>query len=350
MPTEPYDDGGAVAVLEREDTDWSAADVEPRRVRAVVGTGDRVFIWMTRFAGFAVVAVIAAVGLFLGVRAWQAVGVAKWKFLTTQAWQPDTNHFGIAGVLTGTVMIAIVAVAVSTPIALGTALFTTEIAPPRLRRVLVTLIDLMAAVPSVVYGLWGKAKFQGYAVPLARWISTWFGWIPLFHVDGVNTKDPFSSGATMYTASTFIVGLVVALMVIPIQCTVMRESFSQAPIGEREGAFALGGTRWAMIRSVVLPFGRGGIIGGTMLGLGRALGETIVVYLIISPVFTINWHLLQPGGNSISALIALQYGDASSFGTSALMAAGLSLFVLTLAVNFGASAIVARSRSGAQTD
>jgi phosphate transport system permease protein len=136
-------------------------------------------------------------------------------------------------------------------------------------------------------------------------------------------------------------------MITPIICSIMREVFSQAPIGEREGALALGSTRWGMIRSVVLPFGLGGIIGGTMLGLGRALGETIAVYMIISPVFAIQPHILQAGANSVSALIALRYGEASTFGTSALMAAGLALFLMTLIVNFTASAIVARSRSGA---
>ena len=139
-------------------------------------------------------------------------------------------------------------------------------------------------------------------------------------------------------------------MVVPTQTSVMREAFSQAPQGEREAAYALGSTRWGMIRSVVLPFGRGGIIGGTMLGLGRALGETIAVYMIISPIFTINWHLLKTGTNSVSALIALRYGEASEFGLSALMAAGLVLFLMTLVVNFTASSIVARSRSGAESD
>jgi phosphate transport system permease protein len=139
-------------------------------------------------------------------------------------------------------------------------------------------------------------------------------------------------------------------MVVPIQCAIMREVFSQAPAGEREGALALGATRWGMIRSVVLPFGKGGMIGGTMLGLGRALGETVAVYLIISPLFTINTHILQAGSNSVSSLIVLRYGEASGFGLSALMAAGLALFILTLIVNFSASAIVARSRSGAESE
>ena len=138
-------------------------------------------------------------------------------------------------------------------------------------------------------------------------------------------------------------------MVVPTQTSVMREAFSQTPMGEREGALALGSTRWGMIQTVVLPFGRGGIIGGVMLGLGRALGETIAVYMIISPIFVINWELLKTGTNSVSSLIALRYGESSQFGLSALMAAGLVLFLITLAINFTASSIVARSRSGAES-
>ncbi len=140
-------------------------------------------------------------------------------------------------------------------------------------------------------------------------------------------------------------------MVTPIACSIMREAFSQAPLGEREGAYALGATRWGMIRAVVLPFARGAIIGGTMLGLGRALGETIAVTLIISPEYsTIQTHILQNGTSSISSLIALNYGAATPFGVSALMAAGLALFALTLVVNFIAAQIVARSRSGALSE
>jgi phosphate transport system permease protein len=269
--------------------------------------------------------------------------------LTTQAWEPDAHHFGVAGILTGTILIALVAVVIAVPVALGLSLFISEIAPNRIKRTLVSLVDLMAAIPSVVYGLWAWLFLEGRTIGLSRWISTWFGWIPIFKVNGADPTNPLES-ASVYSASTFVVGIAVSLMVIPILCSVMREAFSQAPLGEREGAYALGATRWGMIRTVVLPFGKGGIIGGTMLGLGRALGETIVVILIISPVFTANLHVLQSGGNSVSALIANLASESSSFGTSALMAAGLSLFLLTLIVNFSASAVVARSRSGAESD
>lgn len=299
-------------------------------------------------AGLSVMAIMAAVGLFLLLRGLPALKAAGPSFLTTEQWQPDVRRFGIATVLTGTVLIAMVAIAISCPLAVGTALFISEVAPRRVKRTLVSMVDLMAAVPSVVYGLWGLFFLQGHVIGLSRWISTWFSWIPIFKVTGSDPRNPLAS-QSVYTASTFIAGIVVALMVMPIQSSVIREVFSQAPAGEREGAYALGATRWGMIRTVVLPFGRGGMIGGTMLGLGRALGETIAVYLIISPVVRINTHVLQAGANSVSSLIALHYGDASGFGLSALMAAGLALFTLTLIVNFTAAAAIARSRSGAET-
>jgi phosphate transport system permease protein len=204
-------------------------------------------------------------------------------------------------------------------------------------------------VPSVVFGLWGLFLLQGQMVGLSRWINTWLGWIPLFKVEGADPTSPLST-VSVYTASTFIAGVVVAGMATPIACVVMREVFSQVPVGEREGAFALGATRWGMIRAVTLPFGRGGIIGGTMLGLGRALGETIAVVLIISPRFDVSFHVLEAGSNSVSSLIALRYSEASGFGLSALFAAGLVLFAITLVVNFTASWFIARSRSGASSE
>ncbi|XVU26084.1 phosphate ABC transporter permease subunit PstC [Actinoplanes sp. CA-054009] len=322
---------------------------ERRRRPAPSGGRDRVFRIVLRLAGVAVLVLMSMVGAFLLNKAIGALRVAGWSFLTTEKWEPDAGEFGIAAVLTGTLLIAGVAISIAVPLATGMALYVSEYAPRRLRRFLVGLIDLMAAVPSVVYGLWGFKFLQGHVIGLARWISTYFGWIPIFKVDGADPRDPLAT-ETVYTSSTFIAGMVVALMVAPVICSIMRESFSQAPIGEREGAYALGATRWGMVRSVILPFGRGGMIGGTMLGLGRALGETIAVYLIISPVFVIQPHVLQNGANSVSALIALRYGESTTMALSALMAAGVALFVLTLIVNFAAGSIVARSRSGAESD
>ena len=307
------------------------------------------FLGLTRTSGLVVLGIFAAIGVFLTIQAWPAIRTAKFSFLTTQAWEPDIHHFGIAGILPDTIFIALVAVVIAIPISLGLSLFISEVAPQHIKRVLVSLVDLMAAVPSVVYGLWAFFFLEGRTVGIARWLSTWFGWIPIFHVNGSNPTNP-SESSSLYTASTFVAGIAVSLMVIPILTSVMRESFSQAPLGEREGAYALGATRWGMVRSVVLPFGKGGSIGGTMLGLGRALGETIVVLLIISPVFTINTHILQSGGNSVSFLIANLVSESSKFGISALMAAWLALFAMTLIINFSASAVVARSRSGAESD
>lgn len=320
-----------------------------RLIRAVPGLGDRIFRRGAECSGLLVLAIMGAVGLFLSSQAVQALKETGFSFLTTAQWQPDNGTFGIAAVLTGTITIALVAITISFPLASCTALFISEVASSRAKQTLIAMVDLMAAVPSVVYGLWGLFFLQAQVIGLSRWLTTWFSWIPIFKVDGADPTNPLAN-ASVYTSSTFIAGIVVALMVMPIQCSVMREVFSQAPPGEREGAFALGATRWGMVRAVVIPFGAGGMIGGTMLGLGRAMGETIAVLLIISPSFEINTHFLQSGSNSVSSLIALRFSESSDFGLSALMAAGLALFSLTLVINFTASAFVARSRSGATSE
>jgi phosphate transport system permease protein len=184
---------------------------------------------------------------------------------------------------------------------------------------------------------------------VSRWLSEYFGWIPLFSVP----TDPHAAVVTMvdtYYGSVFIAGLIVSMMVTPIACSIMRGVFSLAPIGEREAALALGSARWGVIRSVVLPFGRGGIIGGTMLGLGRALGETIAVLLIISPKFFVHINILFTGSITIASLIARSYSEASPAELSALIAAGCVLFIITMAVNFIAALLITRSRSGTATE
>ena len=321
----------------------------PRSLGSTIDRPDAAFRWVARGSGTIVVTVMCLVGLFLLYQGFRALQVAGPSFFTEQSWDPNSGKFGIAAVLAGTFFIALTAIAFALPLALGTALYISEYAPATIKNALVTIVDLMAAVPSVVYGLWGVFFLSQNVLPVSQWISTYFHWIPIFAVSGFDPTDPLAS-PTVFAASTFIAGIVVALMVAPITSSIMREVFTQAPIGEREGALALGATKWGMIRSVVLPFGVGGIVGGTMLGLGRALGETIAVFLIISPVFVIQPHILEKGANSISALIALRYNEASAFEISALMAAGLALFLITLVVNFVASTIIARSRSGSQSD
>lgn len=322
--------------------------VPPRSLKGRSAVADVVFRAVARGAGGITVGIMLAVGLFLSRGASDAISIAGVHFLTEQQWSPETGTFGVAAVLSGTVTIALVALTVAFPLAFGTALLLSEIAAGPVRRFLVSLVDLMAAVPSIIFGLWGVYFLQGAIIPVSRWISTVFGFIPIFAVTDENGSP--MTDASFFTSSAFIAGIVVGFMVVPTTTSVMREAFSQAPVGEREGAYALGATRWGMIRAVVLPFGKGGVIGGTMLGLGRALGETIAVYMIISPIFTINWQVLKTGTNSVSALIALRYGEASDRSLSALMAAGLVLFAVTLVINFTASSIVARSRSGAQSE
>lgn len=321
-----------------------------RSLKSRPSVSDLTFRGISGTGGSLVLVVEILIGAFLAYSAWPALRKAGWSFLTTQSWNAEGGAFGIAAVVVGTALIGLVAVVVAVPLALGTSLYISEYAPKAIQRPLISLIDLMAAVPSIVFGLWGSYLFQWrFVLPLARWINDWFYWAPIFQVNGIQRSNPLTS-LDSYAASTFVAGIVVGLMITPIICSIMRQAFGQAPAGEREGAYALGSTRWAMIRAVVLPFGRGAMIGGTMLGLGRALGETMAVLLIISPLYHIQPHILQSGTSSVSSLIASQFGAASHFGISALMAAGLALFAITLLVNLLAAQVVARSRSGAASD
>jgi phosphate transport system permease protein len=295
----------------------AAEDAEEFRFRAVVKRpfADRVYRAFARSAGLMTLTIMALIGSFLFVRALPALRDAGPRFLTETQWLPDGHEFGIAAVFLLTVEIAVVALMIAVPVAIGASLFITD------------------------YGLWGRYFLQPRLIKVSNWLTDHLGFIPIFKTTSPNLGN-----------STFIAGVVVSLMVLPICAAVMREVFSQAPPGEKEGALALGATRWGMIWMVVLPFGRGGIVGGSMLGLGRALGETIAVALIISPIFNPSLRVLDGGGNSISALIALRFSEATPLGISALMAAGLALFVITLIVNAIAAVIVARSRSGAATE
>jgi phosphate transport system permease protein len=326
----------------------STVDDLPRPIRARMPVADRVFRATALLSGVLMLLVMGGIGAFLAYQAVPTLRKLGWTFFTEHVWLPESNQLGIAAVLLGTVLVASVAIVVAVPLSLGVALFITEYAQPRFRRTLVALLDLMAAVPSVIYGLWGFAFLQPKMIYLSRWLSEHLGFVPFLRVR--TDAAPGTWDQTRYTSSAFIAGVVVAMMVLPVAASMMREVFTQAPVAEREGALALGATRWGVIGSVVLPFARGGIIGGTMLGLGRALGETIAVYLIISPRFDINFHILEAGSNSVSSLIALRAQEASGIGLSALFAAGLALFAVTLVVNFVASWFVARSRSGASSE
>lgn len=320
----------------------------PRRIDPGLPPSDRVFHRAARGIGVLVLVVTGSIGLFLGYQAIPTLHRYGLSYFTVSEWEPVRNLIGISAVLVGTVEVALIALAIGFPIALMTALYVSEYAPPWAKSTLVALIDLMAAVPSIIYGMWGARLLQPHAIYVSRWLHQNLGWIPIFHVD--TDPNAASWAQSRYTTSAFIAGIAVAMMVIPLAAAVMRGVFAQAPIGEREAAYALGSTRWGMIRTVVLPFGRGGIIGGTMLALGRALGETIAVLLIISPAYDIKFNVLETGTQTISGLIASQFGEATKAQLSALLAAGFVLFVMTIAVNTVAAVFVTRSRSGSATD
>jgi phosphate transport system permease protein len=326
----------------------TGAEPTPRRLSHRQTGSDAAFEHVSRAVGASVLVITGGVGAFL---AWQALPTLQrygLSFFTETQWQPEADKLGIGAVLVGTVEVALVAMFFAFPLALLTALYISEYAPAKLQATFVSMVDLMAAVPSIVYGLWGFFLVMPHAARLALWLQQHLGWIPIFQV-GADPDAPVWD-ASRYVASAFCAGIAVAMMVLPMSCAVMRQVFSQAPMGEREAALALGATKWGMIRSVVLPFGRGGIVGGTMLGLGRALGETIAVVLIVSPAFEVKPRILEVGTVTVSSLIAGRFGEASAAQLSALLAAGFVLFVITLVVNTIAAVIVSRSRSGAGTD
>lgn len=307
---------------------------EPTRI-------DRLFGAATTTSGLLVLVLLFLVGIFLFLRAGDAFDVAGWSFFTTSEWRTDLDPpvIGVLGLVCGTVVVAIIAVVIAVPLGVCAALFITDYATGRWRSLLTALIDLLAAIPSLLYGLWGFLLLAYQIEPLSEWLSRHLGWIPIFRV------DPDAE----LTGSMLIAGTVVSLMVLPIIASVTREVFTQTPPGEKEAALALGGTRWGMIRMVVLPFGRGGIVGGSMLGLGRALGETIAVSLLLPQVPEVTFRILENGGATVSGFIARRAGGGE-FNTSALMAAGLVLFGMTLVTNMLASVIISRSRSGAGVD
>lgn len=319
----------------------------PRRISRKPRGADAVFTQSFRTIGASVLVITGGIGVFLAYQSWPTLHHYGLGFFTTQVWNPDSDRIGIAAVLVGTVEVALVAMTIAFPLALATALYISEYAAPRLQATLIAAVDLMAAVPSIVYGLWGFFLIEPHAAGFALFLQRHFGWFPPFHV-GADPNAPVPD-ASRYTASAFIAGIAVSMMVMPMACAVMRQVFSQTPQGEKEAALALGSTRWGMIRTVVLPFGKGGIIGGTMLALGRALGETIAVLLIISPEFLIKGRILEIGTETVSALIAGRFGEATGIQLSALLTAGFVLFLITLAVNTMASIVVNRSRSGAET-
>ena len=300
---------------------------------ASVRRGDRVFGGVSKYAGITVLVIMAAIAVFLVWRAMPALINNTGNFLTEQSWNPDGNPpvFGIAALLFGTLVSASIAMLLAVPVGIGIALFIVLYAPRRLASALAFITDLLAAVPSIIFGLWGLQVLMASSEGVQRWMNDYLGWTVVFK----NTLD-------LYGKSLFIASLVLAIMILPTVAAVSREVVLQVPPGHKEAALALGATRWEMVRMAVFPFAKPGMISAAMLGLGRALGETIAVALILSASFTVNIHLTEPGGNTFAANIALKWNEAGSNGLSALIASGLVLFFLTLSVNMIARWIIAR--------
>nr|WP_227589934.1 phosphate ABC transporter permease subunit PstC [Demequina pelophila] len=291
-------------------------------------------------AAVIILATLAAVATFLLIEAWPALTDSSGEVASKISWvRPDEGQslIELAGyLLFGTVLISAVALLIATPLSIGIALFISHYAPRRLAQGLGYLIDLLAAIPSVVYGLWGAIVLIPVLQPIYEWISRYFGWIPLF--------APAADGTISSTGRVAMSGaIVLAIMVIPIITAVTREVFLQTPTLHEEAALAMGATRWEMIRMAVFPFGRSGVIGATMLGLGRALGETMAVYMILSVGLSYSFGLFNAAShNTIASFIAGNFPEANSSGVSALIALGLALFVITLLVNMAARWVVSR--------
>lgn len=325
--------GEAIAAPFPEPTPVSLDPSKGSKVRL----GDRIFRLLAEGSGVLIVALIAAIGVFLLWRAIPALARNKENFFTFGGnWvTTDTSamHFGILDLLQVTVFVSVFALLIAMPVALGIAIFVTQYAPRRLSGPLSYMVDLLAAVPSIVYGVWGLYVLAPVLKPFALWLNKDLGWLFLFKTGNASV----AGGGTIFTA-----GIVLAVMILPIITAVTREVFVQTPRGQIEAALALGATRWEVVRTTVLPFGLSGYISGAMLGLGRALGETIALLIILRGTQTqFSWTLFDGGYTFASKIAATASEFNDQYKAGAYIAAGLVLFILTFVVNSAARAAVA---------
>lgn len=303
----------------------------------VTRPGDRIFSTLATGSGVFIITLIAAIGVFLLWRAIPSLQNNTVNFLTYNGqWNTSNTSamvFGIRDLFLVTATVSIFALILAMPVALGIAIYLTNYAPKKVAGPLGYVIDLLAAVPSIVFGLWGLYVLAPAISPFAEWLNTNLAWFPLFATGSVS----IAGGGTIFTG-----GIVLAVMILPIIAAVTREVFVQTPKGQIEAALALGATRWEVVRTTVIPFGKSGFVSGSMLGLGRALGETIALYIIIRSVqSSFGWTLFD-GGNTFATKIALAAGEFNNqLQAGAYIAAGLVLFVLTFVVNAGARAAIA---------
>jgi phosphate transport system permease protein len=317
---------------------------EKRELSTTPRFSDKVFRRVVAAGAFTSLIVLGLIALFLANSSFGVFADFGLKFITNFEWNPGDPEngvpaqIGIGAMLIGTLVIAAIGLILALPIAVGTALFLTYYAPEWIKKPLTILVDLMAAIPSVIYGLWGFFILMPHAVYWAKLLNKYLDWIPFFDVP-----------AKIFERSPFIAGIVIGIMIIPIITAITREVFSQVPLDRIQAAYALGATKWTMIKTVVLPYGSSGIASGAMLGLGRAMGETVAVYLVLNIYFIPNFQVLFSAGGNVASLIVSKFGEAGDYELQGLMAAGLVLFGITLIVNFLASFIVKRtSRTGGQ--
>lgn len=317
----------------------TAESLEPRHITVRRPVVDRVFrsvISSGALLSLVVLALIAGFLLYRGLEIFRDFGFG---FITGEKWDignpedTSTAVLGIGAMLVGSVLTAFIAVVIALPFAMAAALFIEYYSPRRLRTVLTSVLDFAAAIPSVIYGIWGYAVLLPLVESWSKGIERNLGFIPFIDVP-----------SEIFGRSPFLAGLLLSLMILPIITSVAREVYGQAPRDLVDASYALGSTKWGAIRNVVLPFGRSGLVGGTMLGLGRALGETVAVYLTLNLVFDVNFRILASAGGNVASLIATKFGEATPYELKGLMAAGLVLFAVTLAVNLLATVVVNRSR------
>lgn len=293
--------------------------------------GDSAFRFVALGAGLTVLAILGLIAFSTTREAWPAFREEGLDFITSSTWIPAEDRFGALAFIYGTVLSSLIALALAVPVSLGIALYANEAAPRRLRKPVVYVMDLLAAIPSVVYGLWGIIVLAPAIQPVYKSINGAVGDMPVlgwfFHGE---------SGRSYMTA-----GIILAIMITPIVTSLSREVIATVPSAQREAAYGMGATRWEMIRAAVLPWSRGGIVGSIMLGLGRAMGETIAVALVIGSQAQITTHLFE-SGDSMAAVIVNQFGEASGTHRAALIGLGVVLFGVTIIVNVSARSIVGR--------
>ena len=314
---------------------------EPVRRKLSVGPlsrGDKWFFRSTSIAANFAFVLVALILIFLFIQAWPTLQAQGPEFVYGNVWDAEAQPMvlQLGPMIWGSIVISVLGILIATPMALSMAYLIVFILPNRLAKVATTLVDLLAALPSVVIGLWGLLVFTPVAATWAEVLNKYLGWIPIFIVE--NSENGFRG-------SPFIAGWIVAVMIVPIITSVTREIFSQLDRDLINGALALGGSRLTTFRRVILPTSSGGVVGGVLLGLGRAVGETVAIFYVLNLSFNINWaNVLETEGGAVASWILARFGEASPAEKSGLMAAGLVLFVITLIINFIANWIVSKAQ------